>query len=169
MALPRGVTDIRVLGLEQAKRNLDTLSGKLQKQIVRQAARAAVNVMAKAIKAGTYGGRRVRRTGLMGLAQSVATRVRPDEVGAAVKMRRMNIAAGTKGSKFFGPARPGAKPKKRTPFYWWFLEKGTVRIAARPWVVPSFDSKVSETLAVFEKRLAERLDEECRQLPKTGA
>src|SRR5687767_3888859 len=84
---------MRVLGLDQAKRNLQALSDKLQNSIVRASLRAAGNTYLKATKAATYGAGRTRRTGLMERAQSVATSKRGDTLSAKVRMREVSVAS----------------------------------------------------------------------------
>lgn len=176
-----GYTGIRVLGLQQAARNLATLSDKLQNSIVRQAARQAVNVMARQVKSTTYGGDRHQRTGLLLKSQTVSTRVTGGEVSARVKMRDVNIASNSKIARAVRSRRSfskGKPPDKFRAFYWWFLEHGTKTrrtshgadrgaVGARPWVVPAFDAKVGAALDAFQKTLTDRLDEESRKLPLT--
>src|SRR5580765_4089587 len=175
MASLPGYTGVRVLGLEQAKKNLATLSDKLQRKIIRQAVNVALGVIAKKIKSTTYTGKRQRRTGLLLMSQGLTSRQKKDEVLGRVRMRDINVAAGTKGSKFFGPVNPhaGKKNPKQRAFYWWMLEKGTKTrttkrtranrgaVPASPWVIPAFDATHNQAIDAFERKLSERLADEC--------
>lgn len=159
------IQGIRVLGLQEARRNLEELSNKLQNSIVRASLRAAGNTYLKATKAATYGAGRQRRTGLLERAQSVATRKRGDVLNAAVRMRDVNVAP------------RGAERSLMRPFYWWFLEKGTAErrtrsgkstgsISPRPWVVPAFNVNSDRAIEAFKETLTRRLEEAANQLPK---
>lgn len=48
--------------------------------------------------------------------------------------------------------------KKRAP-HWSFVEFGTVRMAARPFIRPAYDAKISEALKAGSDRLAEKIKE----------
>lgn len=171
---------IRVLGLEQAKRNLQTLSDKLQNSIVRAAMRQAANVFLKATRAGTYGGGRMQRTGLLLRSQSVSSGKRGDVISAKVRMREVNVGGTSAFAKGVRSARgikqlsrtvtrrgkTTTKPVSMRAFYWWFLEKGTKRIAPRPWVVPAFQAHSGGALDAFGESLTRRLEDEANKLPK---
>lgn len=159
------ITGMRTLGLEQARRNLEELSNRLQNTIVRASLRQGANVFLKATRAATYGPGRERRTGLLARSQSVTTNKRGDVLSAVVRMRDVNVAP-----------RGAAKVGMRA-FYWWFLEKGTGErrtkkgasrgsIAARPWVVPAFEGNADAAIAAFKTTLTQRLEEAANQLPK---
>ena len=66
-----------------------------------------------------------------------------------------------------------------TPYYWWFLEKGTRprrtarganrgAVSPRPWVVPTFNANSGQAIEAFKTTLTRRLDEAANQLPKGG-
>lgn len=48
--------------------------------------------------------------------------------------------------------------KKKAP-HWHFLELGTIREPARPFIAPTYDAKIVEAMEAARKRLAEKLDE----------
>lgn len=174
--------DIRVLGLAQVVKNLQTLSEALQKKIMRRAVRAAAVPYAKEVKATTYGGKRHRRTGLLIASQSISTGTKGDDVIAKVRMRDVNIAKDNKIGRAVRGARslvPGAAktPEKYRAFYWRFLEYGTKQrrtksgadrgaVGESKWVRPAFDSKSDEAINAFRLRLASDLEAEAAKLPK---
>jgi len=49
------------------------------------------------------------------------------------------------------------------PFYWRFLEFGTKKMAARPFMVPAFEAKKSEALRIVQDALARRIQEADRR------
>jgi hypothetical protein len=179
------VINVRALGIEQTVKNLQTLSTRLQSNIVRQATRAALNVIAKPIKAQTYGPGRQRITGLLQRSQTVSVSTKAGVVTASLRMRDVSV---------------GGKTKATRAFYWSFLEQSTPPrythsgktamtlgfsggraswrkrrqgvsgyrgfITPRPWVVPAFDSLSGAALDTFQDVLRTRVDEESANLPK---
>lgn len=50
------------------------------------------------------------------------------------------------------------------PFYWRFVEFGTSRMAARPFLRPAFESQKVGAVAVIKDALRERIDKEAQKL-----
>jgi HK97 gp10 family phage protein len=50
------------------------------------------------------------------------------------------------------------------PFYWWFLEFGTSKMAARPFLRPAFESTKDAQLTAMRKRIQAFLDREARKI-----
>lgn len=50
------------------------------------------------------------------------------------------------------------------PFYWRFLEFGTSKMAARPFMRPAFAARRGEALDLFRRRLSQRLVAEAHRL-----
>ena len=61
---------------------------------------------------------------------------------------------------FFVGARNGKKYKKadKDAYYWRFLEFGTSKLPARPFLRPAFDTKKSQAVDAMAKKLKERID-----------
>lgn len=171
---------IRPLGIAQTVQNLQQLSKRLQNNIMRQAIRAATNVIAKPIKGGTYGAGRQKITGLLQRSQTVSVSMKGDQIDGRVRMRDVDVAGNSKVARLVRhhrSFRSGKTPKAMRAYYWWFLEKGTQprrtsggasrgSVTARPWVVPTFDAYDNAALDAFSQVLSKRVDEESANLPK---
>lgn len=51
-------------------------------------------------------------------------------------------------------------------FYWKFVEFGTAKMAARPFMRPAFEAKKHEAVAAIKAYIAERIPREVEKLPK---
>lgn len=170
--------EVKVLGIEQTVRNLESLSKSLQTTVVRQALRAAMKVIATRIKADTYGPGRQRITGLLSRSQGVSTYKDGDDIKAKLRMRDVDVSGPSKLARLVrGQRHLSDRTRKYRAFYWWFLEHGTGErhtakganrgaVSARPWVVPDFESTSNAALDAFNAMLARRVDEESAKLPK---
>lgn len=146
--------NMKVLGIQETVKYLRAMSEVTRKRVVRSAARAAANVMAAQVKATTYDDNsRKRRTGHMQNAVRVTSKVKGDTVLA-----------------FVTPTKRGTA----TPFYWWFLERGTATRATRkgarrgaifprPWVAPAASATQAKALARFAMVLKSGVEREAKK------
>lgn len=75
---------------------------------------------------------------------------------------------------FFVTVRQGKKYRKQgkkgnlsqDAWYWRFVEFGTVKMSARPFLRPAFDMKKNDALTAIKTRLAERIEQAARELKK---
>ena len=75
---------------------------------------------------------------------------------------------------FFVTVRHGKKYRKQgkkgnlsqDAWYWRFVEFGTVKMSARPFLRPAFDMKKNDALTAIKTRLAERIEQAARELKK---
>lgn len=168
----------RVLGARETVDNLKRIGERLRERIVRDACRAAADVFAKRIAATTYGEGRKQRTGLLLASQAVRTRVAGDLVQAAVYMGA--TAPGTAAGLVNGrPRLRSAMPAASAPFYWLFLERGTVdrvqrktgrhtgKVSPRPWAGPAFEAEGDNAIEAFRLVLARDVEAYANSLPKT--
>jgi HK97 gp10 family phage protein len=161
------IIKVRPLGIAQAVKNLETLSQGLQSNITRAAVRRATNVIGRAIKATTYSAGRKQITGLLLRSQSVAVSKKGEIITGSVRMRDVNITSNSRVARLVRKHRSvKAGTTKTRAFYWWFLEKGTQRIKARPWVIPAFDATSATAIDAFAETLRNRVDAETAKLPK---
>ena len=173
---------VRVLGIGQCLANLRTLDDALQTKIVRLAALAAGRVFLQQIQATTYSASRRRRTGLLLAAQGMSAKVTSGEVSVWVSMHGTDVAGEAPGMSGGRPRLQAFMPSntkaRHTPFYWWFLERGTKErvtkttharrgfVSSRKWVEPAFDAKGDSAIAAFADTVARELEKACATLPQ---
>lgn len=159
---------VRVDGLKQLEQAIDELTLDLSRRVIRGALRdAAQPIMrgarqrAPVLKSAhphrvpgtlrrnivTLNSKRARREGMIG----VYIRVRRLAKGAVTAFKR---ATGRKGAQ-----------NPFDPFYWWFLEFGTKRIAARRYMRGAFESARTQALDIFTRRVGERIAKANRRKP----
>ena len=146
---------IRISGLEDAQRALAELPRKLRFGAVRKALRASGRVIQTEARARAPVLQTATKYRIRGLVRrSIAVRAsrlarRRGDVGVYVTVRRLTgkqIAAGE-------AAGFGAGRNPRDPFYFRFLELGTRRMAARPFIGPALQSKGEEATRAFSDEL----------------
>lgn len=124
-------------GLEGLADDFLRLEKALQNKVSRQAVAAGARVARDKVRASAP-----FRTGRLkrGIVSSVARRSEtPGEVVAGVR-----VAAPRK--------------DKEAPFYWPFLELGTVNMAAQPFIRPTWDGALSQIEGAVISKLAEGID-----------
>jgi hypothetical protein len=175
---------IQIFGTQQTIANLKTLDDALQNKIIRLGALAAGRVFLQQIQATTYGAGRTRRTGLLLAAQGMSAKVTSGEVSVWVSMHGTDVAGGGEAPGFSGGRprlqafMPSNTKARHTPFYWWFLERGTKErvtkttharrgfVSSRQWVEPAFDAKGDSAIAAFADTVARELEKACANLPQ---
>lgn len=141
---------VRVEGLDDLKRKLSDMGGTLRRRVLRNALAAAARDVrdtarrnAPVLTAAQALRNPHRKPGTVRKAISVRTSKadrREGNVGVFVNVR---------------PAKSGARGAKNPndPFYWRFLEFGTRRMAARPYLRPAAD-RLPQALSTFQSALA---------------
>jgi hypothetical protein len=166
------VSTFDLKGLRGCQENLEKLAAELQHKLIAKALRAAVAVVAARVAATTYGPGRKRISGALLAGQKTFAKVRGNDVVAALIAGRVS---NTKPilrlqSAMTKRQRAHATGKGSSPFYWWYLERGTHgrnRISPRPWVGPALDATALQALDAFAGTLARDLDKACAELPPT--
>lgn len=133
-----GVTvkfDVRKLN-----RKLKTLESKIEKKITRQALRAGAKVIAKEAKlrAPIDEGGLKRRIKVWALKRS---------------RKRIGVLVGTSAKEYTGDQ-----------FYGAFVEYGTSKMPARPWLAPAAEAKGDEAARIVEQKIAEGIEREINNL-----
>lgn len=173
------MTEVKIQGLEQLRENLQKLGDEAQGKAMRTAVRKAALVIRDAARANAarfdrdltpesiekniavqFSSRRFKatgelmfRVGVLGGAKQYANtkdNVRKGRAGKSYK---------TLGDK----SNPGGDT-----FYWRFLEFGTSRTAAKPFLRDAADSSTAEVLATFEREAMRTIDRAVRRLAKKG-
>ena len=119
---------IAFAGFKELDDDFKLLSNAEQRKVSRKAVRAGAVVFRDAVRANAP-----VRSGLLKRSISVDT-VR-GSLTAGVKFKK--VPAKKKGKK-------GKHKHKTMPYYWYFLEHGTSKMPAQPFVRPAFDANVKQ-------------------------
>ena len=134
--------EIVISGLKEVQERLERLSPDLGRRAMGKALSAAGKIIATEVQA-----RAPKRTGE--LALNVIAKGKDSASGGYI---RIGIAYHKKRS--LRSRRPGKVPSSQDPgVYVKFLEYGTRKMAARPFMRPAFDSKKAEAVQVFADTL----------------
>lgn len=141
-------TDLDFSGLADLSRDLEILSKAESRQVLRRAVRAGAELVAEEVAntAPVQTGKLKRNIVVLFGKGAQGTAV------AGVHIRGVNPDTGNSDNKMKASSPNNA-------FYWRFLEEGTSKMSAKPFVRPAFDSKQEEaSKAAFEEML-KALDE----------
>ena len=75
----------------------------------------------------------------------------PGKLKKSIKRRRVKLDSSIGVAVYSGPIKHG-EAKKYNVFYWRFLEYGTPKMPAFPFIRPAFDHKKEESLERFKQR-----------------
>jgi len=128
------VIDVKVkMNAEEIVMNLEKLEKKIQRKFVRKAMREGAKVLLNEARA-----RVPVRTGNLKKSLGINTRTKKGNIEMYVSPR--------KGGKYDG-------------YYGLFVELGTKKMSARPFLRPAFEAKGEEAVKVFRNTLKRLLDE----------
>lgn len=130
---------IKVEGLKELERKLLGMSPKLAKNGLRSAVAAGSRViMAEAKKNVPVDTGTLRR---------------------AIFMKQIREASSNSKQTYFVGVRKGKgeRKKNRDGWYFHFVEFGTVKMPAQPFLRPAFEAKKTDAVEVIKRRLAERV------------
>lgn len=126
-----------------------------------------------ALSAGVYAAAKVIKDEARALAPNYTGPVAkghppPGTLKRSVIMKHIAEKSGKYQQTFYVLVRHGKKYKKQgkkgnlsqDAFYWRFVEFGTVKMAAKPFMRPAFESKKQEALEAMREKLATRIAEE---------
>jgi HK97 gp10 family phage protein len=135
---------IKVEGLAELDRKLRSLGPKIARSALRSSLNAAAQVIKKdaILRAPVLTGRLAKKAIYVTRSRSSAT---PTKEVYVVGVRQWKRGGKVKA---YGP---------QDAFYWRFLEFGTKHIAARPFLVPAFETKKQEAFERFKQKLREKI------------
>lgn len=146
---------VQVKGLDELKRKLADVPKALRKRVLRNALAAGAREVRDVAK---------RNAPVLTLGTSMKAPYRkPGTVRDAIRVRtsKADRKAGDVGVFVnVRPAKAGARGAKNPndPFYWRWLEFGTRKMAARPFLQKSI-SALPKALGIFEQRIAKWINE----------
>lgn len=147
---------ISVIGLGGLQADFDRLSRSIGEKVVRDAVMAGARVARDKARAATP-----VRTGKL-KKNIAATRLKKsDSPGGATAGIRVKRPAGKKTKALKRPGKKGRNQKTEwdAPFYWRFLEFGTSKMPAHPFIRPAWDGSLPQIEKVVSEKLAEGIDQ----------
>lgn len=134
------MVDIEVFGLAELSKKLKEMPVKLSKNGLR----AAVNAGAEVIR------------------KDAVSRVPVDtgRLKKSIYKKQIREKSNNVQQTFFVGARNGKKYRatNKDAYYWRFLEFGTSKLPAKPFLRPAFDTKKTQAVEAIAKKLKERID-----------
>ena len=155
---------VRIEGLAELNRALR----ELPQRIANRGLRTAVYAGAKVI-------RDEARHRAPKAAQSLGIKQPPaGTLKRSVIMKHIRELSGGGRQTFYVLVRQGKKYRNQgkrgnlsqDAWYWRFVEFGTVKMSARPFLRPAFDMKKNDALTAIKTKLAERIEQAARELKK---
>ena len=155
---------IQLDGLKELKATLAKLPGRLEDKVLRAALRSGAQVIRKAAQAkvpvlsepAPY-----RTAGTVKKAITVR-RSKKDKVGVFVTVKPL----GKKQISSFKQSGGSGAKNPNDPFYWIFLEFGTAKMPAAPFMRPAFEGSKGAALAKFEEFSKRRVVKEAEKLAR---
>ena len=156
---------VKIFGLEQLKKALNQLPVEIQQKALRSAVSASAKVVVDAAIAKAPAG----DTG---------------NLKKAIYRYRSRSGSGTGGETYLVGVRKGKKAYANTArnrrlnrvgkkytvegeaYYWRYLEFGTVKMQAKPFMRPAFEGSKSRILDVMKERLGKAIQDQAKKLAK---
>lgn len=137
---------VKVEGLEELKRQIEGLNEKFQRRVLDQGVSAAARIIRNAASS-----KAPKDTGLLKRAIRIG------------KVRQLSFPGKSVYHVFISPKVKGTRQKKGKSreiwaFYWRFLEFGTRKMAARPFLRPAFDENREQALKAMADKFRSALE-----------
>lgn len=159
---------VKISGLRELGMAMKELDYRLQKRIGRGATNAAGRVVAKEIKARVpllKAPNPHRTRGLIRRSIRVkAERVRDGQFESRVWVKglgRGRVAA------YKRKTGKGSATNRNDPYYWWWVEFGTAKMAAQPFMRSGFATSARASVDAMKAYLTDRLEREGAQIGRT--
>ena len=156
--------DVRVEGLEELARALR----ELPQRAARNGLRASVYAGAKVIRD------EAKLKAPMATGSVAKGHPPPGTLKRAIIMKQIGELSGPQKQTFFVTVRQGKQYRNQgkkgnlsqDAWYWRFVEFGTVKMSAKPFLRPAFEGKKMEAVNAIKQRLAERVEQAAQELKK---
>jgi HK97 gp10 family phage protein len=155
---------VNVEGLAELRAALRELPQRIARNVLRGAVSAGAAVIRKEAKA-----RAPLYTGKVAEGHPP-----PGTLKRAIYQKQINELSSLTNQVFFVGVRHGKKyqkqgkkgDKSQDAYYWRWVEFGTSKMAARPFMRPAFEAKKNEAVAAIKTYLTDRIAKEVAELPK---
>lgn len=151
--------EIKISGLSELSQRLRTLENNVGKRIARKAMNAGASTLKQEIK------HRVpilketvphRRKGT--IKRNIRSKTKVQHNGQVKTRIWVKSLSGKKVSAFKQATGKSAALNPNDPFYWWFVEFGTTKMPAQPFMRPSFEAKKEATVKVIVQTLKKDIE-----------
>jgi HK97 gp10 family phage protein len=143
---------VQVTGLKQLEENLKQLQENIAKNALRAVARKAMQIMRDKIA-----GDAPRRTGALAAGILMTASIRGEGVSGGNVLVRVGLRTSSKATRRKGERSPD------DVYYGRFLEFGTRKMAARPFMRPAFDSTREQVLKEFGELLGAEIEKRAKK------
>lgn len=146
---------VHISGLSDLDKQLRQFTERLQKNVLTGGVRAGANVFRKEARSQAAVAEKSIIRAFHGQKITVQPGFMKKKI-ASWKIRRSPYAV------TFSIGMSGWKDRysKFFPFYWRFVEFGTSKMAARPFLRPAYEAKKMEAIEAMKKYMATRIDKE---------
>ena len=148
--------DMKLHGLRELTERMRGLSAKIQKKHLNRALMAAAKLIVDDAK------RRAPRGLTLAIYRNIVRKTARRKDGATARViigvRHGKVRTQGGGKKLSRYDKAGLDP-----FYWWFHEFGTAKLAARPFLRPAFEANARAALEMIRTTLAKGIEEELRR------
>jgi HK97 gp10 family phage protein len=168
------MADIEIKGLSDLLKNLRELPKTVQQKCLRQAMVPGAQLIRESAKDIHRSKVSFWASGLIEKAIRIAFNKKESTPGKAIYHVFVSSNVRAVGAEISGSRATtkklraaGEKGKMRTPFYWRFLEFGTIKMAARPFMRPAFDVSSNQAISLITNKLAELIEKEAEHIGKS--
>lgn len=146
------MAEVKIEGLAELKEALKLMPEKIADRVLLAATMAGAEVIRKQAMANAP-----LLTGRL-KANIIKRRVRGKQGKSA---RSASVDVGVRSH------RASKKGDKNNAYYWFFVENGTSKMDAKPFLRPAFDQKKEEAATAIKERLAKRIEKEAIKLGRS--
>jgi HK97 gp10 family phage protein len=166
-------SEVKIAGLRELLQGLSNLPFELGKgaiysalggagAVVRKEAQARVPVLSSSDPA-VQAGRRKPET-LKRAIRVSRSRINKGQTGLWEVIVRVKPLKGSAIKKFKQTSGKGASKNPDDPYYWWWVEFGTSKMQAKPFLRPAFEQTKDAQLAAMRKRMAAGIERAAKKI-----
>jgi HK97 gp10 family phage protein len=159
---------IDVKGLAQLQNALLQLPNRVNNNVVRSAVNAGAAVIrtsARSLAPVYHGSVQEGHPAPGTLRKMIITKFVPELSSAT---RKVYFVAVRHGKRYQKVRARGGKTQNLDAFYWWWVEKGTSKMSARPYLRPAFYSQQGQAVIAIKNKLSDRIPLEVAKLNPGG-